>query len=215
MGAKQRRIREKEMRRGQILDAARALLFEKGVGAVSMNQIAEAAELSVGTLYLYFKNKEDLFAALQEEGLDKLFDLVQSAGEGVDDPREKVRRMALAYKDFSEKDRKYFEIIDYFLVSPGVKFPADLKSRIDRHGGRILDIVESAIARCLPEGKRKEGRRYAILFWAACHGMLDLRKLQTTILSGHPFPDLYLHGIDHFLRNLNPPKGKGGVAEKS
>ena len=77
VGLKERRSREKELRKKQILDAARALLLKKGISSTSMNKIARDAELSVGTLYIYFKNKEDLYAELQEEGLNLLYDKVK------------------------------------------------------------------------------------------------------------------------------------------
>ncbi len=57
MGIKERRIREKEHRQNEILKAAQTLFFEQGFAATSMNQIAKAAELSKGALYLYFRNK--------------------------------------------------------------------------------------------------------------------------------------------------------------
>ena len=82
MGIKQRRRREKEHRRQQILDAARTLLFEKGLNAISVNQIARQAELAVGTIYFYFRSKEDIFAVLQEEGLELLLADVQRAQDG-------------------------------------------------------------------------------------------------------------------------------------
>ena len=86
MGSQERRKREKELRREYILDTARDLLFQKGINAATMNQIARNAELSVGTLYLYFKNKEDLYAALQEEGLDILRDMIAEVAAGDAEP---------------------------------------------------------------------------------------------------------------------------------
>jgi hypothetical protein len=61
MGIKERRIRREKIRQKQILDAAKKLFFEQGFAATSMNQIAKKVELSKGTLYLYFKNKEELY----------------------------------------------------------------------------------------------------------------------------------------------------------
>jgi AcrR family transcriptional regulator len=202
MSLKMRRTREKEIRREQILDAARSLLFEKGMASLSMSQIAQLADLSVGALYLYFKNKEDLFAALQEEGLSRLYESVFEAQNGNENPEEKLRSIALAYMDFSEQYRKYFEIINYFLTSPGVKFPDELKARIDTQGGKILALVESALRDCLPMEKSDQSRKRAIHFWALCHGMLDLRKLKTTILAGQPFRDLYQESIENFIEAL-------------
>ncbi len=73
MGVKERRELEKQARRDQILDAARKLLFSQGIEKISISRISKEAELGVGTIYFYFKNKEDIFIALQQEGVDVLF----------------------------------------------------------------------------------------------------------------------------------------------
>ncbi len=59
-----RREREKEKRYQSILDAAEALFAQAGFTKASMEQIADSAELSVGAVYFYFKNKEDLLVHL-------------------------------------------------------------------------------------------------------------------------------------------------------
>jgi len=64
MGIQDRREREKEQRRNQIIVAARRVFHEKGFTNATIKNIANEAELGFGTLYLYFKNKEELFAAL-------------------------------------------------------------------------------------------------------------------------------------------------------
>ncbi len=194
MGLKERRSREKELRRKQILDAARALLLKKGISSTSMNKIARDAELSVGTLYIYFKNKEDLYAELQEEGLNLLYDKVKEAKERRKGPQDKLRNIAIAYLDFSEENRNYFDIINYFLSSPEIIFPPHLKSRIDLQGNRVLSLIEEVLgdmdsARGISEGDVK---RYAIILWSSLHGMLQLRKLKNTILKDQSFRELYI-----------------------
>jgi AcrR family transcriptional regulator len=64
MGIHERKKREKEVRRQVIMSAARKILSEKGFEKSTMEDIANEAELSPGTLYLYFKKKNDLFASL-------------------------------------------------------------------------------------------------------------------------------------------------------
>ncbi|MDX9785858.1 MAG: TetR/AcrR family transcriptional regulator [Desulfobacterales bacterium] len=64
MGIQQRKEREKERRRQQILVAAKRVFLYKGFSRTTIEDIANEAELSAGTLYLYFKNKEELFASL-------------------------------------------------------------------------------------------------------------------------------------------------------
>lgn len=61
MGRKERREREKEARKRQILAADRKLLFKKGIQAIRINQIARTAELGVGTIYFYYQSKEEIF----------------------------------------------------------------------------------------------------------------------------------------------------------
>ena len=64
MGILERKERERERRRQQIIVAAKKVFSEKGFNKATMDDIAGEAELSPGTLYLYFKNKEELYASL-------------------------------------------------------------------------------------------------------------------------------------------------------
>jgi AcrR family transcriptional regulator len=64
MGIQERKEREKERRRQQIMVAAKRVFTEKGFTKSTMEDIASEAELSPGTLYLYFKNKDELYASL-------------------------------------------------------------------------------------------------------------------------------------------------------
>ncbi|NIR14250.1 MAG: helix-turn-helix transcriptional regulator [Desulfobacterales bacterium] len=60
MGIEERKEREKQMRRRQIIDAAEKVFAEKGFSGATIENIAEQAELSPATLYLYFKNKDGI-----------------------------------------------------------------------------------------------------------------------------------------------------------
>jgi AcrR family transcriptional regulator len=64
MGIKERREREKKLRRRQIIDAVKKVCSEKSFRETTMDDIAREAEISPATIYLYFKSKEDLFASL-------------------------------------------------------------------------------------------------------------------------------------------------------
>jgi AcrR family transcriptional regulator len=64
MGIRERKKRERERRKQQIMVAAKRVFTEKGFSKATMEDIAKEAELSPGTLYLYFKNKDELYASL-------------------------------------------------------------------------------------------------------------------------------------------------------
>ncbi|HID29693.1 MAG TPA: TetR/AcrR family transcriptional regulator [Desulfobacterales bacterium] len=120
MGLKERREREREERKRQILAAARSLLFSEGLQATSINKIAKSAELGVGTIYFYFANKEEIFAALQEEGIELLYNKIKKSLVRVNYPEERLKTIARVYLNFSRENKDYFDIINYFLSSPAV-----------------------------------------------------------------------------------------------
>ena len=64
MGIQERKQRERERRRQQIIVAAKRVFSERGFSKATMEDIASEAELSPGTLYLYFTNKDELYASL-------------------------------------------------------------------------------------------------------------------------------------------------------
>jgi len=66
----ERRQRERERRRAEILEAAQEVFVRHGLAAATMDQVAAAANLSKGTLYLYFRSKDELFMGLACEVLD-------------------------------------------------------------------------------------------------------------------------------------------------
>ena len=72
MGTKERRLREKNKRIKAIQDAAKVVFFEKSFQNATIEEIARLAEVSKGTIYLYFKNKDDLYTSLILEGIERL-----------------------------------------------------------------------------------------------------------------------------------------------
>lgn len=74
MGIQDRKKREREQRRRQIMRAAHNVFSIKGFTKTTMEDIAREAELSPGTLYLYFKNKDELYASLSVEVLERLYE---------------------------------------------------------------------------------------------------------------------------------------------
>jgi len=201
MGAKERREREREQRKAQILDTARALLLEKGLNATSINQIAKRAELSVGAIYFYYKSKEDLYAALQVEGLELLNQTIRESVQKPSQPQENIRNIAMAYLKFSEEHKNYFDIINYFLASPEPIFSPELKIQVDERGKDNLTILTDTIREGIRNGlfKAVDPRRQAIILWSTLHGMIQFKKLEKTILAKENHQSLYLEAVERFL----------------
>ena len=104
MGIAERKEREKQLRRDEIILAAEKVFFSKGFDYTTMDHIAEEAELSKGTLYLYFKSKEDLHMTVARKSIRLLRTITLKATEGEGNAIEKLGRMGRATIEFSRKD---------------------------------------------------------------------------------------------------------------
>jgi len=114
MSILERREREKKKRRQDIINAAEKLFFSRGYDNVSMNDIAEKAELSKATLYLYFENKESLFFAIVLKGTEILNSMIRRSVKKDLKGIEKVEAFRNAYFNFTEQYPDYINIYNYF-----------------------------------------------------------------------------------------------------
>jgi AcrR family transcriptional regulator len=178
VGTTERKEREKERRRQSILEAARKVFFEKGLQVASMDEIAEVAELSKGTLYLYFKSKEDLYVSLLDEGmaiLQRLFSEVAARPLPAD---EALRQIGLAYYQFFKEYPDYFKIL---MFADARDFHTALSQQVlmcsEKSSLACLEIVAQVYARGVKEGLFREGpspMEAAIYLWGTSNGMIGL-----------------------------------------
>jgi AcrR family transcriptional regulator len=205
MGVKERKAIEKQMRRNQILDAARALLFSVGINNVSISKISKHAELGVGTIYFYYKSKEEIFAALQEEGLAILYATILQISKKNIKHKAKLTQIALAYYKFSKEQKDYFDIINYFLSSPIIFFEPDLKNQIDMSGHKILVVIHEIILDGISHGvlKEKDPYKFSVMFWGTIHGLLQFKKLGKTVLENENHEQLYNYSVEKLINSIN------------
>jgi TetR/AcrR family transcriptional regulator len=114
MGISDRRQREKEQRKTEITDAAERLFFSRGYENVSMDDIARKVELNKATLYLYFENKETLFATIVLRGVRILEKKYRECMEKKVPGIVKVALMGQAYYQFSLEYPDYLRLIHFF-----------------------------------------------------------------------------------------------------
>jgi len=114
MGISDRRQREKEQRKTGIIDAAERLFFSRRYEDVSMDDIAREVELNKATLYLYFENKETLFATLVLRGIGILKEKYRECREQQVPGIVKVTLMGQAYYQFSQEYPDYLRLIHVY-----------------------------------------------------------------------------------------------------
>lgn len=151
MGIEERKEREKERRRQQIMVAAKRVFSEKGFTKTTMEDISKEAELSTGTLYLYFKNKEELFASLSFRILQYLLIRLEHVSKEPDmNPEEKIQSLRDALYDVYDFDPLI--IINMFhlqssetLMNLSPKILDEMKDMSRRSIGEMAKIFKEGI----------------------------------------------------------------------
>ena len=143
MGILERKEREKELRRKQITDAAEKVFAAKGFGGATIEQIAEEAELSPATLYLYFKNKDELYASLNLKMLKVLIEKMENLYHRKDlGPEDKVAALEKALYEVYEYDPLNVINVLRFQSSEALRnLSPELSSQIKDQGRRFLRAI--------------------------------------------------------------------------
>ena len=202
MGIAERREREKEQLRARIVEAARDLLSEQGLNALSMRAIADRIEYSPATIYLYFRDKDELTGEVVREGFRRMQDV--ATGELAKLPEtatgaEQYGAMGRAYARFAVENAAYFRVMFELPTAAHVECPEPAQSP-DASG---FERVESVVARGLRDGsiKGSDAYRIALIGWGLVHGLTSL------YLTGHlsdaaPDQDAFMALIEDAMTTL-------------
>ncbi len=150
MGIAERKEREKMQRREEIIQAAEKVFFSRGFEKATMDDIAERAELSKGTLYLYFKSKEDLHMAVARRAIILLNSITNAVKKVKGNAMDKLLHMGRACIEFSNTHPDQMKAImslegfELQSISFTVK---EMKDMIYKESpvGMVIQIVEQGV----------------------------------------------------------------------
>lgn len=181
MGVAERRKREREARRETLLQAARAVLLERGVRGTTTKEIADRCELSEATLFFYFKNKDEILLSLIFEsidfwakGLDELAEQRLSNEEMLDEIWQFHERV---YRDHPE-----YYVISTYLSQPHVleNVSADVKDDIAHRSGENFRRLSKLLNQSAKPGA---GRVMGDAIWSAFLGLTIMNAARKNL--GH------------------------------
>ena len=138
MNTKTRKQRDFEKREKLFIEIAREILLKNGIDTLTMEQVADKAEYSKGTLYKHFSCKEDLVAAICNNALSNLAKLMQIAQSYPGLSRDKIVATLAAYGIYAEKFPEEFEIIF-------ASRSTDLLAKASEERQEIYNQIESQI----------------------------------------------------------------------
>ncbi len=209
MSTAERRARERAQRQQEILDAAREVFFGLGIGRATVDDVAARAEVSKGTIYLYYQSKEELLAHLLLEGLAKLvaeLETVCARRERGSSAESCVRQLAHAYFDFAQHEPHYFRLLMAFDRGRfQEQIPPDLHQQVLEGSLRGLEIVAGVIRQGVESGEfaTQDAWRTAGALWAALNGVLVLmaHPIRRQMLDAN-LSDMMEATLDLVLRGL-------------
>jgi len=225
MGIAERREREREALRGRIIEAARDLLSEQGPAALSMRSIAERIEYSPATIYLYFRDKDELvrevvragFEQLREYNAAELSRLPETA-----DAADQYSAMGRAYVRFALDNTAYFRVMFELPELARMECPHEHETRGDPDE---FTRVVAQVQRAADEGLMAvaDARRAAIIGWGLIHGLTSL------YVGGHldreaPTNEAFMALVDEAMQAMyagwgrvdeKPVRGRNGGRKKA
>jgi AcrR family transcriptional regulator len=172
MGIKERKEREKENLKQIIIETAHEMLVQEGFENISMRKIAKKIEYSPTTIYLYFKDKRELFGCLMEQFFSKLQVALAAVQDEQDDPITAMKKGIRAYIDCGLQNPNYYKL--GFMINPALDKGDYLKSGVP--GTNIYLGHRALVEKCIRQGLfRPMDVDLAVqVIWTMNHGITSL-----------------------------------------
>lgn len=214
MGLEERRKREKENRKSAILKAARKLFFDKGFKNVTVESIAKKAELSKGSVYLYFKSKEDIYTQILLSDIDKFHKIMANLIQEGQSSSAMLMGLANIYADFFMNDRELFRIMmNYMLNTDHMNLPEEIDHLIVKATNKTVDIIEEIFMIGVRSGEFPpyiDLRQKRNAIWGLLNGTISLHLFTGTEERREERIRSTIHtGLNTFLRGMRTPSGNG------
>jgi AcrR family transcriptional regulator len=172
MGILERKAREKEAMKALILEGARELFLKHGVKDVSIRKIANRIEYSPGTIYLYFKNKDEILYALHVQGFELFYQYLNES-QHIANPVERLHLMGASYLRFV---REHPDLYDLMFISN-----APMKAESNQEGWdcgmKAHGLLRNTVQACISEGHFPplDLEAATLAIWGMTHGIASLQ----------------------------------------
>lgn len=181
MGVRARREQEKLERRESILDAAEQVFFTKGAERSTMDDIARAAQLSRGLLYVYFRDKAAILEAIMLRAAEALRYRFRTLAETDLSGRDQILAMGEAYYAFSQEQPDYFDLLTRAASDWPTLPPETSQQLLATCSGEVMAIMADALRRGLKDGSLatehiSDPVQTALYLRGALHGVIMLSR---------------------------------------
>jgi AcrR family transcriptional regulator len=173
MGITERKEKQKLEIRKMILDASMKLFVEHGYENVTIRKIADIIEYSPTTVYLYFKDKDEIFYQLHEIGFKRMTEFNQVLAT-IENPLVRLHKMGDNYLDFGLENPEYYDVM--FILHAPMKALMERDDCEWHEGDSALNFLKVTIQEAMDKGFVYKGNVEAasMAVWGMVHGMVSL-----------------------------------------
>jgi AcrR family transcriptional regulator len=184
MRTQTRTERRKQRTSEAILDAAEPLFLEHGFHQVSVQQIADEADVALGTLYAHFGSKEGIYAALVDRAME-IDEQYMTEAHSLETPEARIAAVADAYLRFYRDHPGAFRLF-VFGNHPGDPSPGEVPeatSRVARRAEDEMTRLAAAIEEWVESGTIRpvDPKRAAVFLWAAWNGLIAMHMRRDSL----------------------------------
>lgn len=167
-----RKLRQKN-HAAQILEAGEKLFAKKGFYPTTMEEVARAAGLAKGTIYLHFNDKRDLFFSIIEKKLDILLEKIEKEMRKDEFPSQRIKLAIGIHLRFLEENRDFFKIMQALPESLKQEMERKLKGRVIEKQSRYVEILDQLIRKGIrnQEIKSLDSRKLAVILVGMMHSL--------------------------------------------
>lgn len=208
--AEQRRLEEKERRREEIIDAAEAVIAEKGYEAARMEEIARAARVSRALVYTYFRDKTELHFAICHRALQLLRERFEQAIAAHPRGIDQVAAIGRTYVEFAREFPTRFAALSRFEAHrPPESSASDTELAVLGAGQCAHAVTVQALQNGMRDGSVRtdlDPMLIALSLWGFCHGVLQQALTKPTVFAqaGIEIDPFIHHSLALALRALAP-----------
>src|ERR1700744_1006060 len=172
MGIAERKEKQKNEIRKLILDASMKLFVEEGFESVTIRKIAELIEYSPTTVYLYFKDKDEIFYSLHDLGFEKMHEF-NSDLDSIQNPLVRLHKMGENYLRFGMESPEFYNLM--FIAGEPMKKISELGCDW-KPGDAALGRLKETVTECMEKGYLAKGDPYlvSLAVWSFVHGLVSL-----------------------------------------
>jgi AcrR family transcriptional regulator len=207
MGITERKERERQEMKSRIVEAATRMFLEEGFEKFSIRSIAEKIEYSPATIYLYFKDKNQLFYEVHEQGFAKLFERFEPLNR-IENPMDRLYRMGEAYLRFAFENPEYYELM--FIMKAPLNYLKE-QQEVWEGGMKNFDFLQNTVRECQEQGLMKPvGVDIATMsIFSFVHGLvaLALRDRFEIKFAKEDLPRMFSESIHMMLHLMKSPRG--------